>query len=62
MDCALEVLQWITSGEDIEKSEEQEDSDAGWVTGPAVVEEHGMGTAGTPDDTYGVIIGVKNTK
>ena len=62
MDCALEVLQWITSGDDIEESEEQEDSDAGWVTGPAVVEEHGMGTAGTPDDTYGVIIGVKNTK
>ena len=62
MDCAMEVLQWITSGDGIEKSEEQEDSDAGWETGPAVVEEHGMGTAGTPDDTYGVIIGVKNTK
>ena len=52
MDCAMEVLQWITSGDGIERSEEQEDSDAGWETGPAVVEEPGMGTAGTPDATY----------
>ena len=52
MDRAMEVLQWITSGDGIERSEEQEDSDAGWETGPAVVEEPGMGTAGPPDATY----------